>query len=112
MGTAERKLEILSYLCRERKATMPQLAEEFGVTVKTIQRDILDIQAIFHAPLVITRGKHGGISVFGDYSFDRAYMCEEELLLLKKIQDLIKDKISEHEISMLAGIIKKYSKSA
>jgi len=37
MGTAERRLEILKYLCRVRKATMPELAEKFGVSIRTIQ---------------------------------------------------------------------------
>lgn len=40
MGTAERRLEIYKYLCLARKATMPQLAKMFGVSVRTIQRDI------------------------------------------------------------------------
>ena len=48
MGTAERRLEILKYLCRYRRATMPKLAEKFGVSVRTIQRDILEIEATFH----------------------------------------------------------------
>ena len=40
MGTAERRLEILNYLCQKRYATMPELAEKFGVSVRTIHRDI------------------------------------------------------------------------
>lgn len=53
MGTAERRLETLKYLCRYRRATMPQLAEKFGVSVRTIQRDIFEIEATFHVPLDI-----------------------------------------------------------
>ena len=33
MGTAERKLEIVKYICRARRTTMSQLADEFGVSV-------------------------------------------------------------------------------
>ena len=112
MGTAERRLEIYKYLCLARKATMPQLAKMFGVSVRTIQRDVYEIEATFHAPLEITAGRHGGISVLGDYSLDRAYMCEDELLLLHKIQDLVKEQISQQESIILAQIIKKYSKPA
>ena len=113
MGTAERRLEILKYLCRARKSTMTKLAELFGVSVRTIQRDILEIEATFHVPIDVRCGKYeGGVYVVGDYSFDRAYMCDEELVLLKKIQSLVKAQITEKENVILTQIIKKYSKSA
>ena len=51
MGTAERRLEILKYLCKARKTTMGQLAEMFGVSIRTIQRDIYEIEVTFHVPL-------------------------------------------------------------
>ena len=61
MGTAERRLEILKYLCKVRKATMPQLAQIFGVSVRTIQRDILELEATFHVPIDVRCGKHHGV---------------------------------------------------
>lgn len=79
MGTAERRLEILKYLCRARKTTMPHLAKEFGVSIRTIQRDILEIEATFHIPLRITTGKHGGIYVLNNYSFF-AHICAKKNL--------------------------------
>ena len=113
MGTAERRLEILKYLCRARKSTMTKLAELFGVSVRTIQRDIFEIEAIFHVPLDIRCGKYdGGIYVMGDYSFDRAYMHEDELALLAKIQELVKNQLSENENALLSRIIKTYTKIA
>ena len=112
MGTAERRLEIYKYLCLARKATMPQLAKIFGVSVRTIQRDIFEIEATFHAPIVIKKGKYGGVYIVGDHTLDRAYMCQEELRLLAKIQALVKEQISEDENNILTQIIKKHSKSA
>lgn len=50
MGTAERRLEIMKYLCRKRHATMSFLAEKFGVSVRTIQRDIFELT--FMMPLL------------------------------------------------------------
>lgn len=113
MGTAERRLEILKYLCKFRKATMPQLAEMFGVSVRTIQRDILEIEATFRVPLDVRCGKYdGGVYVIGDYRFDRAYMHEDELRLLAKIQKLVKSQLSDNENSLLSQIIKTYTKTA
>lgn len=113
MGTAERRLEILKYLCKARKAKMTQLAEMFGVSVRTIQRDIYEIEATFRVPLEIKCGKYeGGVYVIGEYTFDRAYMCEDELLLLRKIQNIVQDQLEEKENMILSHIIKNYSKSA
>lgn len=112
MGTAERRLEIYKYLCLARKATMPQLAKKFGVSIRTIQRDIFEIEATFHAPLEIKPGIYGGITVLGDHTLDRAYMCEEELSLLQKIQALVRDQVSEQENALLSQLIKKYARTA
>ena len=113
MGTSERRLEILKYLCKVRKATMPQLAEKFGVSVRTIQRDILEIEYTFHVPLDVRCGKYdGGVFVKGDYSFDRAYMHDDELMLLSKVQELVKGQLSNEEYALLSQIIKTYTKSA
>ena len=113
MGTAERRLEILKYLCKNRRATMPQLAEMFGVSVRTIQRDILEIEATLHVPLDIRCGKYdGGVFVRGDYSFDRAYMHRDELKLLSKVQGLVMNQLSDKENALLTQIINTYTKIA
>jgi len=113
MGTAERRLEMLKHLCIVRKTTMPALATKFGVSIRTIQRDIIEIEATFHVPLDIKCGKYdGGIYVIGDYSFDRAYMHDDELCLLSKIQSLVKNQLSEQENYLLTKIIKTYTKLA
>ena len=113
MGTAERRLEILKYLCKYRRATMPQLAEKFGVSVRTVQRDIFEIEATFHVPLDVRCGKYdGGVFVKGDYSFDRAYMHQDELELLIKIQVLIRSQLSDKENALLSQIINTYTKIA
>lgn len=111
MGTAERRLEILKYLCQVRKATMPQLAEMFSVCVKTIQRDIIEIESTFHVPLQVRSGKYnGGVYILGDYSFDRMYMYDEEIDLLCKMHELAKHQLNSEETYLFNRIIKKYSK--
>jgi len=110
MGTAERRLEIYKYLCFERKATIPHLAELFNVSTRTIQRDLLEIEETFHAPIETMPGRFGGVFVVGDFRFDYAYMSDEELNLLKKVQLIVKDQISESEDLSLSKIIQKYSR--
>ena len=111
MGTAERRLEILKYLCKKRHATMPELSEQFGVSLRTIQRDIYEIETTFRVPIDVKCGKYdGGVYVIGNYSFDRTYM--HEIILLRKIQGIVENKISEKESVMLLQIIKNYEKPA
>lgn len=40
MGTAERRYEMMKILCRRRYETIRNLASEFGVSMRTVQRDI------------------------------------------------------------------------
>ena len=111
MRTAERRLEILKYLCKTRKAKMTQLSERFGVSIRTIYRDIHEIEATFHIPIIVKCGKYdGGVYVIDGYTFDHSYMLEEELLLLRKMQTLLQGQLSEEEESILSQILKKYSK--
>ena len=113
MGTAERRLEILKYLCKKRHATMPELSEQFGVSLRTIQRDIYEIETTFRVPIDVKCGKYdGGVYVIGHYSFDRTYMHSDEIILLRKIQEIVENKISEKESVMLLQIIKNYEKPA
>ena len=113
MGTAERRLEILKYLCKHRHAKMTELAEAFDVSVRTIQRDIYEIEITFRVPVEVKKGKYeGGVYIVGDYTFDRIYMKEEELLLLAKIQNLVKNQLTDSENVMLSKIIRDYTKSA
>ena len=110
MGTAERRLEILKYLCKVRKATMPHLAETFGVSVRTIKRDILELESIFHIPIEIKSGKYnGGIYLTNDYSFDRMYMHNDEIKLMQKVHRLVKNELNTEENLIFENIIKKYS---
>lgn len=107
MGTAERRLEIMKYLCRKRHATMSFLAEKFGVSVRTIQRDIFELT--FMMPLDTKAGKYGGgVYVVGDYTMDRAYMTPEEISLLIRVKSISESKLSTEENFLFEKIIGNY----
>ena len=113
MGTAERRLAMLRFLCQRRHATMGELAERFGVSLKTIQRDIYEIESTLRAPLVVRKGKYyGGVYVMEGYSLDRMYMEEDELCLLRKIHRMLAEELSAAEAAMLERIIFSYTKPA
>ena len=109
MRTAERRIEIMKQLCRERHATMTALAEKYNVSVRTIQRDIFELT--FLMPIDVKAGKYdGGVYVIGDYSMDRMYMTADELELLTKVNKMVKNKLSASENALFQYIISSYTK--
>ncbi len=108
MGTAERRLEMMRFLCRKRYTTMAELAREFGVSVRTIQRDIFELT--FLMPIEVKSGRHGGgIYVLSSYTMDRTYMSEREKALLLRVRTMVEDQLSTEEKTLLGEIIQKYS---
>ena len=45
------------------------------------------------------------LRVLDSYSFDRAYMCDEELALLRKIHRMTQSQLSDEENALLATLI-------
>lgn len=112
LGTAERRQKILILLCRRRHDTIENLASEFGVSERTIRRDIEALSAT--DPIYTQTGRHGGVYVADGYYLDRQYMSNEEISLLKKVQGVALQQgqcvLSVAEISLLANLIDMYSK--
>ena len=113
MGTAERRLEMMRLLCVRRRATMKELAAEFGVSLRTIQRDIEELT--FLIPIETKQGRYGGgIELMEGYSFDRQYMSGEEINLLCKVKKIASEGsrliLQKEEMSILDKIINSYQK--
>lgn len=61
MNTADRRAEIINILLVRRRITAKELADEFHVTVRTIQNDIQALSLGF--PIYTKQGGDGGIFV-------------------------------------------------
>ena len=112
MGTAERRYEIMKILCRRRYETIRNLASEFGVSMRTIQRDIEALSIT--EPIYTQAGKYyGGVYVVEGYSLNRVYMTDAELGILKKLY-IAADKdaslLTNDEKQTLNYLITQYSK--
>ncbi len=109
MGTAERRIEIMKQLCRERHTTMTNLSKRYDVSVRTIQRDILELTFIM--PIYVKTGRYdGGVYVVDDYTMDRMYMNTDEVELLTKVKSIVNNKLTDQENILFEKIIKNYSK--
>lgn len=74
----ERLIGILSILLQQEKVTAPQLAREFEVSRRTIQRDI---ESLCRAgiPISTIQGAGGGISIMEGYRVDRTVLTAPEM---------------------------------
>lgn len=112
MGTTGRIFEMMKYLCQVRHATMSELANKFGVSVRTIKRDIDELGYLI--PLQTRTGRYeGGIYVMEGYTWDRAYMSADDIALLIKIKTVSEKKeilqLDTESIQRLERIISTYS---
>lgn len=112
MGTAERRCAIMKILCRRRYETICNLASEFGVSERTIQRDI-EILSISE-PIFTQSGKYGGgVYVVDGYSMERMYMTSEEIDVLRKLYIAADENtwlLTLEEKELLGMLISQYSK--
>ena len=73
-----RLLEILFYLLRSSsKVTIKELATVYNVSPRTIQRD-LDKLSVVGIPLIIHRGKNGGVEIDRSYNISRLMLRYED----------------------------------
>ena len=72
-----RLFRIVYYLLQNGKATAPELAQKFEISIRTIYRDI-DALSSAGIPIYATQGKGGGISILNDYTLDKSLLSEQE----------------------------------
>lgn len=84
-----RLLEITLILLNKKAVTAGELAERFGVSTRTIYRDVDDLSAA-GVPVFTNKGSNGGISLLENYAINRALLTDHEkdslLLALKTLQ--------------------------
>lgn len=83
MTVAERRQAILEVLCLRRHETRENLANEFGVSKRTIEYDVLNLMLTY--PVYTVQGNGGGIYVTDNFRLDRPRMNEKQTALLQKV---------------------------
>lgn len=84
-----RLIEIITILMNKRTVTASELAERFGVSTRTIYRDI-DVLSGSGVPIYTAQGVGGGISIMEDYTINRTLLSDQDkdsiLVALKTLQ--------------------------
>jgi len=72
-----RLIEIIILLLNRQRVTANELITRFGVSMRTVYRDIEDLSAA-GVPVYMVKGKGGGISLLPEYSINKAVLSESE----------------------------------
>ncbi|WP_202977429.1 HTH domain-containing protein [Streptomyces sp. E2N166] len=84
MSRPQRLIELLAALQARRRATAESLADELGVSTRTVLRDV---RALVDAgiPVLTERGKYGGISLLPGDQADLSKLTTGEADLLRAV---------------------------
>ena len=102
MNTAHRRMEIINILILRRCVTASELAQEFGVSVRTIQYDIQALSPVY--PIYTKQGENGGIFIRDDY---KPYVNSLSPIELQVLQELLELTEGLHR-KILIQVIQKY----
>ena len=84
MNASERRQQLLEVLCQRRKDTVENLASEFGVSERTIRRDIGELTLLY--PIETKCGRHGGGARVADwYRMDSNRLTAKQADLLRRL---------------------------
>ena len=99
MTTMERRQAILEALCVRRHETGVNLAFEFGVCVRTIEKDVLNLSLEY--PIYTIQGNGGGIFVEDGFYLHKARMTEKQLDLLEELLPSLSGEKRETMLSII-----------
>ena len=93
MTASERRNAILEDLCMRRYEKVSNLAFQFGVSEKTIRRDILTLSLEY--PIYTAQGNGGGIYVDKNFRLGKVFLKNEQQELLERLLPWLEGKDAE-----------------
>ena len=106
---SERLFEIMFILLNQKRTTAQELAKEFGVSVRTIYRD-MDILSSAGIPVYTVQGTGGGIFIDESYTINKSILTKEEqekILLALQCLSPIDEIHTESVLNRLSAIFQK-----
>ena len=81
----ERRQQVLEAISDRRAERIENLASEFGVSRRTIERDILVLSCSY--PIVTVQGAAGGVRAMDGWYVTRRYLNDDQEALLRSSPD-------------------------
>lgn len=111
MDAPERRREMMKLISDKRHVKIEYLASAFGVSNRTVSRDLAKIAEVM--PIYDQSGRHGGIYVTDNYRYsDVCFGVSETGLIQKLIADSeagIPCRLSAGDVSILRGMLARYA---
>lgn len=103
----ERRQELLAVMNVRRHDTVENLAFEFGVSARTIRRDIETLS--MDNPIYTMQGNSGGIQMMDGRSSGRKYLSDKQEEVLQRLLPTVdsSDAVTLHEILKTFAVPKK-----
>jgi predicted DNA-binding transcriptional regulator YafY/effector-binding domain-containing protein len=101
----DRLLSIVIHLLGRDLVSATSLAERFGVTVRTIQRDVDAINAA-GIPVTALHGPNGGYKILDTFSLDRQYLTFDDLFFMSTALQGISDLMESPTVERTADKIR------
>lgn len=84
MDPTRRRQAIIDDICRKQNVKMSDLSAEFGVSIRTIQRDIDNLSLTY--PLITNRSRYrGGVSILPGYRPRCRSLSNKQTALLERL---------------------------
>ena len=103
-----RLFKIVYHLLDKGRATAPELAEKFEVSVRTIYRD-LDAISAAEIPIYTVQGKGGGIFILPEFVLEKSLLTpQEKEQILMALQGLaaVEDSRTDELLTKLGGLFR------
>ena len=108
MSSSERRDRIKTVLLARREDTAANLAVEFGVTERTIYRDIGEL--ILSLPIETVRGRHGGgIRLCGWFRPTGRYLAPEQADAVRAAAEAAGDRLTAGQRQALLSILTQFA---
>jgi len=104
-----RLFEIIYILMNKKTIPARELAEKFGVSTRTIYRDI-DVLSLAGIPVYTEKGKGGGISILPDFVLNKSILSEQdqnEILYALQALSAVKSDEADRVLQKLSTIFNK-----
>ena len=103
-----RLFQIIYYILEKGRATAPELAKKFEVSVRTIYRDV-DVISSAGIPVYVSTGRNGGIQILDGYVLEKVLFSEQEKqdFRLFKLNRIVSCELLEETLRRFAFLIYK-----
>lgn len=105
MTAADRRRAILEALSLDKRTTRVNLAFEFGVSIRTIDHDLLLLSRKY--PIYTMPGKGGGIRILENFRLDGRYLTSEQTEVLTRLAK----EATEADRRVIGTILKTFGKN-